>query len=82
MVQASAASIPLPRKELVAALWAPAESERNLKSSFSSSYTTGYPGQNGFSPVSATATFDIGRFGDLPRQAVSSPRFTIGRLGR
>lgn len=66
----------------MAALAAPAESERDLKSSFSSSYTTGYTGPNGFSPVSATGTFDIGRFGDLSRQAVSSPRFTIGRLGR
>lgn len=65
-VQASAASIPFPRKELVTALAAPAESESIVKSSFSSSYATGYPGQNGFRPVSATATFDIGRFGDLP----------------
>ena len=65
-VQASAASIPLPREERVAALAAQAESERIVKSSFSSSYATGYPGQNGCRPVSATATFDIGRFGDLP----------------
>jgi len=65
-VQASAASIPFPLKELVTALAAPAESERIVKSWFSSSYATGYPGQNWFRPESATATFDIGRFGDLP----------------
>ncbi len=65
-VQASTASMPLPRKELAAALVAPADSDRVTKSSFSASYTTGYPAQNGFKPVTATATFDFGRFGDLP----------------
>lgn len=66
--QASVASIPLPRKELAAALVPPAESERIATSSFSASFTTGYPAQNGFKPVTATATFDFGRFGDLPAE--------------
>ncbi|WP_376748582.1 DUF882 domain-containing protein [Rhizobium rhizoryzae] len=65
-VQASAGSIPLPSKELAAALVTPTESQRIAKSSFSASYTTGYPSQDGFKPVTATATFDLGRFGDLP----------------
>lgn len=65
-VQASAGYAPLPRKELATAPGNPTEAQRIAKSSFSASYTSGYPAQDGLKPLTATATFDLGRFGDLP----------------
>jgi len=64
IVQASAASAALPRGELAAALAAPPEMNPVAKTSFSASYTTGYPAQKDSRPVAAAASFDFGRFGD------------------
>ncbi len=65
-LQTSAGAVPTPRRELADALAAPTSSEGVAKTSFRASYTTDYPAQNGFRPVTAAATFDFGRFGDLP----------------
>lgn len=63
---AQAPVVPPQRRELAAALTAPPVGDRMTRSSFTASYTTGYPAQNGFKPVTASASFDFGRFGDLP----------------
>ncbi|WP_427832665.1 hypothetical protein, partial [Agrobacterium pusense] len=63
---AQAPVVPPQRKELAAALTAPPVGDRMTRSSFTASYTTGYPAHNGFKPVTASASFDFGRFGDLP----------------
>lgn len=62
-VQASAGSVMPLRRERAAVL---VDSDRVMENSFRPSFTTGYPAQNGFQPMNATATFDFGRFGDAP----------------
>ncbi len=62
--QAPAASVPAPGTALAAALSPPPIEGRTARSSFRASYTTGYPAQGAFKPVTASASFDFGRFGD------------------
>lgn len=65
-VHASAASVALPRGELASALAAPSETNPVAKTSFRASFTSGYPAQRESRPVAAIASFDFGRFGDMP----------------
>ncbi len=54
----------LTHSEVASAFVAPSAGSRPATTTFSSTYTTGYPAEGSSKPVAATASFDFGRFGN------------------
>jgi hypothetical protein len=50
--------------EVASAFVAPSAGSRPATTTFSSTYTTGYPAEGSSKSVAATASFDFGRFGN------------------